>query len=103
QRYQPLHAAMPCLVNPTHAALADEIEHDVMAENQLAAASFRELLNLKSGQPVPAQQFLDESFGVGKPLLEFCGKKVALRRFEELTLIERLHQAGDGIDLHDGN
>ena len=63
----PVQAKVPHLEHATHAALAEQLQHDILSQEQLFGAALPQPVGLVGGEPVAAHQLADQDSAIPHP------------------------------------
>ena len=100
QRHQSAHLLVTGLVDLPGAAVAQRLEDDGGAEDEMGRPPLKHLLDLEGGQPAAADQFVAEGLrSCGCGFLQLCDL-LELGRFQESVLVKGEDQGGGRSVCH---
>ena len=85
-----------------HAAFAQPFQQYVRAQDQVAAPSLENLVDLIGTEPAALQQLFGQGMRFLEAPLEIAGQLVPLRRIEQATLAKQLNEGSDRVP-HSGS
>jgi hypothetical protein len=100
---QPAEVAVAGLEDLAHAALAQPLQQDVAAQDQLLPSALEEEVGLVRGQPVAPKQLAGESLRVWEVGLQGAGHFLLLGRLEEPELAQGVYEGSVGGGGHAGD